>query len=53
MKKQTLPIIQNDPWLKPYESAIVGRHEAVLSKEKDLTNDGAFSLSDFATGYLY
>ncbi|MDL2277595.1 alpha amylase C-terminal domain-containing protein [Parabacteroides sp. OttesenSCG-928-G07] len=48
-----LKLIQNDPWLNPYEEAITGRYNHVLEKEKQLTNDGQQSLSDFASGYLY
>ncbi len=52
-KKKTLPIIQKDPWLEPFEAAIEGRHEAVKRKEKELTNGGKESLYDFASGYLF
>ncbi len=52
MKKE-LKLIKNDSWLKPFEAAIVGRHQEVLKKESELTQDGKFSLSDFSTGYLY
>jgi 1,4-alpha-glucan branching enzyme len=48
-----LKLIQNDPWLAPYQPAIEGRHNYVLEKEKQLTNNGQQSLSDFASGYLY
>ncbi len=47
-----LEIVKNDPWLKPYESAIEGRHNYAIEKENELTQ-GKGSLSDFATGYLY
>ena len=49
---KTLPIIQKDPYLKPFEAAITGRYEYAKSKEKELT-ETAGSLSDFASGYLY
>ena len=52
MKKE-LKLIKNDSWLKPFEPAIIGRYDAVKHKESELTQDGKFSLSDFATGYLY
>lgn len=47
-----LGIIQNDKWLKPFEKAIVGRHEYYLRKKGELLAPGQ-SLSDFATGYLW
>ena len=50
--QEKLKIIQNDPWLEPYEKAIKGRHEYAISKEKELVGKGG-NLSDFATGYLY
>ncbi len=46
-------IVKNDPWLEPFEGAIVGRHEHALYKLNQLTNGGKQSLSDFASGYLY
>ena len=46
-------LVKNDPWLEPYEAAIVGRHEHALYKLKELTNGGKQTLSDFASGYLY
>lgn len=50
--KKTLKIVKNDPYLQPYESALDGRYEYALRKEKELTG-GHQSLSDFASGYLY
>jgi 1,4-alpha-glucan branching enzyme len=49
---QTLKIIENDPWLKPFEAALEGRHQHAIDKELELTA-GKKSLSDFASGYLY
>lgn len=46
-------IVKNDSWLEPFEEAICGRHNHVLSKLNELTNGGKQSLSDFASGYLY
>lgn len=46
-------LIENDPWLKPYQSAIEGRYQYMIEKEKSLTNQGEQSLSEFASGYLY
>ncbi|MDE7153457.1 MAG: alpha amylase C-terminal domain-containing protein [Muribaculaceae bacterium] len=51
-KQQTLKIIKNDPWLKPFSDAIVGRHQDALRKEADLTQS-AGSLTDFANAHQY
>ena len=51
--EKTLKLIKNDSWLKPYEAAIVGRHQYAIDKEAELTNNGKQTLSDFASGYLY
>ncbi|GHV09793.1 1,4-alpha-glucan branching enzyme [Bacteroidia bacterium] len=48
-----LGLIKNDPWLKPYSAAIEGRYTYFLQKEKELTQNGKQSLSDFALGYNY
>lgn len=53
MNMKNLKLIQNDPWLAPFEKAITGRYEHAVSKEKELTVNGRESLSDFASGYLY
>ena len=37
MRKKTLPVIKNDPWLKPFAGAIEGRHVDALKKEAELT----------------
>ncbi|MDR0749418.1 MAG: alpha amylase C-terminal domain-containing protein [Tannerellaceae bacterium] len=50
---QLLHLIENDPWLSPYGSAINGRYRYYLAKEKELTNNGQQTLSEFASGYLY
>ena len=34
---KTLDIIKNDPWLKDYEAAIVGRHRPAEDKIAELT----------------
>lgn len=49
---EMLKIVQNDPSLEPYASALQGRHDYAIRKERELTA-GMKSLSDFATGYLY
>lgn len=48
-----LKLIKNDPWLEPYADAIEGRYKYVLKREKEITQDGKVSLSDFADGFLY
>jgi len=48
----SLPIVQRDPYLKPYEHAIEGRHQHAMDKYAELTQN-VKSLSDFATGYMY
>jgi 1,4-alpha-glucan branching enzyme len=53
MSEQTLSLIQNDPWLKPYQNAITGRYHYVLRKEEEITQNGTLTLSDFASGYLH
>ncbi|MDR3268551.1 MAG: alpha amylase C-terminal domain-containing protein [Tannerella sp.] len=50
---EKLGLIQNDPWLTPYKEAIDGRYRYLLQKEQSLTGNGAQTLSDFASGYLY
>jgi len=52
-KTDTIKLVKNDSWLKPYEAAIVGRHNHVLQKLSELTNNGRQTLSDFASGYMY
>ena len=52
MRKKTLPLIKDDPWLEPFEDAIVGRHNDYLRKLEELTGkDG--NLVDFANAYNY
>ena len=46
-------LAKNDLWLEPFEKAIVGRHEHVLFKLSELTQNGKLTLSEFADGYLY
>lgn len=48
---KTLKIIKSDPYLKPFENAILGRYDYALQTEQRLTQ--GISLSDFADGYLY
>ncbi len=48
-----LRILKNDEYLRPFSDAITGRHDHAMYKLSELTNGGAMTLSDFATGYLY
>lgn len=52
-KTKQLSILRNDPWLKPYAEAIVGRHEDSILREKQLLAGGAKSLTDFANAHCY
>ena len=52
MKKKTLNIIKNDPWLEPYSDAITGRHNDAVNKERELCGtDG--NLDTFANAHNY
>ena len=46
-----LALVERDSYLAPYESAIEGRYNYAISKERQIT--GGQSLSDWASGYLY
>lgn len=48
-----LKLIKQDPWLEPYAEAVEGRYKYTNQKELQITNNGAISLSDFASGHLY
>lgn len=48
-----LALIANDPWLKPFAEIINGRHEDVIRKQAELTNNGKMTLSDFANAHNY
>ena len=50
---EQLKITQNDPYLAPFEPAIVGRHNYAISREKELLGTTNNTLSDFASGYMY
>ncbi|MCL2682779.1 MAG: alpha-amylase family glycosyl hydrolase [Bacteroidales bacterium] len=52
MKPLTLPLIKNDPSLKPYEHVIQNRLQHTLVKAFDFTQ-GKKKLSDCFNGYLY
>ncbi len=47
-----LKLVQNDTWLKPYESIIIKRHKAALGREHEITKLYG-SLSNFANGHLF
>ena len=51
--EKTLKLMQNDPWLEPYNKVIVDRLQQTKEKKYELTRQGELSLSDFASGYLY
>lgn len=51
--KKILPILKNDPWLEPYAPMIEGRHNDVISKKKELLENGIGSLSNFANAHHY
>ena len=46
-----LNLIKNDPWLEPYQEAIIGRHQHAIDKEMELADRK--TLCDFASGHLY
>ena len=48
-----LKLIENDPWLKPYELAIEGRHNYYRLRLQTMTEYGSLSLSEFANGHLW
>ena len=45
-------LLRNDPYLRPYSDAIIGRYKYQLWKEHELTRKSK-SLSDMASGYEY
>ena len=52
-RKKKLEILRNDPWLEPFEAAIVGHHEDVRKKLEEITSGTGGNLSDFANAYKY
>lgn len=48
---ETPKIVQNDPWLKPYEQAFIDWQIQSEQKENEICHGK--SLRDFATGHLY
>ena len=53
MTRTTYRLLQDDPWLDPYRDIIEKRHLSAVQKEKELTRNGALSLSGFSSGYMY
>lgn len=49
--EKTLKILADDPWLRPYERAIEGRHLDAIHKLHSITHNG--TLTDFANAYNY
>jgi len=47
-----LSLVQNDPWLEPYNGVLLHRHQRTMQKILDLT-DGTGKLIDFSNGHLY
>ncbi|MBU2522440.1 MAG: 1,4-alpha-glucan-branching enzyme, partial [Proteobacteria bacterium] len=45
-------LLDNDPYLRPYEKALKRRLERVIEVEEKLTQ-GKISLADFASGHEY
>ena len=41
-----LKLIENDPWLEPYEPAIQGRYDYYVRRKNELTDNGAKKLKD-------
>ena len=50
---EQLKITQNDPYLAPFEQAIVGRHNYAIARKKELLGSTNKTLSDFASGYMF
>jgi 1,4-alpha-glucan branching enzyme len=51
-KMYTPKLVQNDPWLKPYEATIKKRLDRALTKEESLSGDNG-TLNTFANGHLF
>ena len=41
-----LKLIENDPWLEPYEAAIQGRYDYYVRRKSELTDNGTKKLKD-------
>ena len=51
--KKHIKIVQNDPYLEPFEDTIQGRHDHAVWMEQHLTQNGKRTLSEFANGHEY
>ena len=49
---KTPSYVENDPWLKPFVPAIVGRLEYIERREKELLQ-GSMNFDSFANGHLF
>lgn len=49
---EELPIVERDPWLRTYESALRSRYD-LYRRRRDEIGQGGDSLRDYANGYLY
>ena len=49
---KNLPIVERDPWLRTYESALRSRYD-LYRRRRDEIGQGGDSLRDYANGYLY
>lgn len=49
---EELPIVERDPWLRTYESALRSRYD-LYRRRRDEIEQGGDSLRDYANGYLY
>lgn len=52
MSNKLPPLVENDPWLKPFADQIISRRQNALNKEKELLA-GTATLKDFALGHLF
>ncbi len=50
---ESLNLIKNDEWLKPYADAIAGRHQDVIKAEERILNGQSHTLVDFANAHEY
>ena len=47
---EELPIVERDPWLRTYESALRSRYD-LYRRRRDEIEQGGDSLRDYANGY--
>lgn len=53
LKPELMGLVKHDSYLEPFNEAIRGRHDHVLWKLGQLTQQGKITLADFASGYDY